>query len=254
MATPQFSRRTLRARVVSSEPSFFGASEAGQRTEEIANAVRAHEALREPEAYAGEIRKLWTEASRKFLAIGEYLLQAQKAYKHGSKMQRLQELLPFSYSTANRLMRVAEAVQERRLLREQLPAHYPTAYALTTLSDEELREAERRNLVTPDVQRRQIEEFIREVRQRPVLQTGMPTQGVGEMAREAWLRVEEALRAAHERLGDLPAAAESIEELRLHAENLRRALAPVLVPLGRPTINRRTADQTQAIVPADKPG
>src|SRR3712207_8659184 len=55
------------------------------------------------------------------------------------------EMLPFSYSTANRLMRVAEAVHEHRLRREQLPAHYPTAYALTTLSDDELREAERRS-------------------------------------------------------------------------------------------------------------
>src|SRR3954468_24658136 len=99
----QFSRRVRRAGAFEAEPSPPAALEVGPRAEELANAVRAHEALREPEAYATEIRKLWTEASRKFLAIGEYLLQARRAFKHGDKMRRLQELLPFSYSTANRL-------------------------------------------------------------------------------------------------------------------------------------------------------
>jgi hypothetical protein len=224
----QFSRRILRARAVEAEPSPPATLEIGPRAEELANAVRAHEALREPEAYATEIRKLWTEASRKFLAIGEYLLQAQRAFKHGDKMRRLQELLPFSYSTANRLMRVAEAVQERRLRREQLPAHYPTAYALTTLSDEELREAERRNLVSPDVQRRQIEEFIREIRGTRPPATASDYSELNPTAK-AWQRAEEAIRAACNHVAGVPGAEREHEELCRLAEEFRRRAAEVFM-------------------------
>jgi hypothetical protein len=226
----QFSRKALRARAVEAEPNLTTALEVGPRAEELANAVRSHEALREPEAYAAEIRKLWTEASRKFLAIGEYLLQAQRSFKHGDKMRLLQERLPFSYSTANRLMRVAEAVQECRLQREQLPAHYPTAYALTTLSDDELREAERRNLVNPDVQRRQIEEFIREIRGVPPSASASCPFGV---AVEAWRRVHEAINVAREQITNTSASTAEREELCHLADEFMRASAGLLEKLMR---------------------
>jgi hypothetical protein len=226
----QFSRKALRARAAEAEPNLPAALEVGPRAEELANAVRSHEALREPEAYATEIRKLWSEASRKFLAIGEYLLQAQRSFKHGDKMRLLQERLPFSYSTANRLMRVAEAVQERRLQREQLPAHYPTAYALTTLSDDELREAERRNLVNPDVQRRQIEEFIREIRGAQHSASVSCPFGV---AVEAWRRAHEAISAACEQTTSISVSNNETEKLRRLADEFRRASSGLLENLMR---------------------
>lgn len=139
-------------------------AEAGPRAELFANAVRAHADLREPDSYAEEIRRLWAEAARKFLAIGEYLLQAKDHFAHGEKMKRLEEMLPFGYPTAHRLMRIAEAVRLKRLSRDQLPANYATAYLLTTLSDADLDEAKRRDLIREDVTRKALENYIAERR------------------------------------------------------------------------------------------
>jgi Protein of unknown function (DUF3102) len=230
----QFSRRALRTQAAEAESGMPTALEVGPRAEELANTVRAHEALREPEIYAAEIRKLWTEASRKFLAIGEYLLQAQRVFRHGDKMRRLQEMLPFSYSTANRLMRVAEAVHEHRLRREQLPAHYPTAYALTTLSDDELREAERRNLVTPDVQRREIEAFIREIRGVSRRAKETEERGSFDRADEAWRRAHDAINAACEHVANIPGAAREHEELCRLSNDFKRAARGLLERVVRP--------------------
>ena len=165
--TGQFDKRALRTRGQPLESIVLpeGVFEAGSRAEIFANMIPAHEQLGTPEAYAEAISKLWSEAARKFLAIGEYLLQAYTHWRHGEKMERLQKMLPFSYQVANKLMRVAEAVRENRIPREQLPAHYPAAYALTRLSNEELQEARRRKLVRPDLRLAHVKAFIREVRQ-----------------------------------------------------------------------------------------
>jgi len=140
-------------------------AEDGPRAEVFANSIKSHADLRNPEQYAEEIRRLWGEAARKFLAIGEYLLQAKENFSYGDKARELEKLLPFTYSTANRLMRIAEAVRLNRLPRERLPANYATAYVLTTMNDNDLDEAKRRNLVREDVTRKALEDFMAERRQ-----------------------------------------------------------------------------------------
>jgi hypothetical protein len=62
-------------------------------------------------------------------------------------------------------MRIAEAVRLNRLPRERLPANYATAYVLTTMNDNDLDEAKRRNLVREDVTRKALEDFMAERRQ-----------------------------------------------------------------------------------------
>jgi hypothetical protein len=159
-------KRTLnKARPLPEQDRIVGYAEAGPRAEMFANAVKSHSDLREPEEYAEEIRRLWGEAARKFLAIGEYLLQAKEHFSYGDKARELEKLLPFTYSTANRLMRIAEAVRLNRLPRERLPANYATAYVLTTMNDNDLDEAKRRNLVREDVTRKALEDFMAERRQ-----------------------------------------------------------------------------------------
>ena len=159
-------KRTLnKAKLLPEQDRIVGYAEAGPRAEMFANAVKAHSDLREPSQYAEEIRRLWGEAARKFLAIGEYLLQAKEHFAYGEKARELEKLLPFTYSTANRLMRIAEAVRLNRLPRERLPANYATAYVLTTMNDRDLDEAKRRNLVREDVTRKALEDFMAERRQ-----------------------------------------------------------------------------------------
>ena len=164
-ATFTLSKRALnKAKPAADQIGVIGYVEAGSRAEMFANAVKSHVDLQEPERYAEEIRRLWGEAARKFLAIGDYLLQAKEHFSYGDKARELEKMLPFTYSTANRLMRIAEAVRLNRLPREHLPANYATAYVLTTMSDRDLDEAKRRNLVREDVTRKALEDFMAERR------------------------------------------------------------------------------------------
>jgi hypothetical protein len=66
---------------------------------------------------------------------------------------------------AHQLRAVAEAVAIGRLTEDRLPSSYATAYQITTLSDDELRMADERNLLHPKVARTEIIQFKRQVRE-----------------------------------------------------------------------------------------
>ena len=111
--------------------------------------------------YVREISRLWSEARDKFLAIGEYLSLAKRQLAHGEYEAMIRSQLPFGKSAAHRMRTVAEAVGDGKLARDNLPLSYATAYELTLLSDQQLRLAEDRGLVRPDVHRSEIVAFRR---------------------------------------------------------------------------------------------
>jgi hypothetical protein len=111
--------------------------------------------------YVREISRLWSEARDKFLAIGEYLSLAKRQLAHGEYEAMIRSQLPFGKSAAHRMRTVAEAVGNGKLARDNLPLSYATAYELTLLSDQQLRLAEDRGLVRPDVHRSEIVAFRR---------------------------------------------------------------------------------------------
>ena len=47
------------------------------------------------EGYVREINRLWSEARDKFLAIGEYLVQAKETLPHGEYEKMIESRLPF---------------------------------------------------------------------------------------------------------------------------------------------------------------
>src|SRR3954447_1308152 len=114
-----------------------------------------------PAGYVREISRLWSEARDKFLAIGEYLSLAKRQLAHGEYEAMIRSQLPFGKSAAHRMRTVAEAVGDGKLARDNLPLSYATAYELTLLSDQQLRIAEDRGLVRPDVHRSEIVAFRR---------------------------------------------------------------------------------------------
>jgi hypothetical protein len=65
---------------------------------------------------------------------------------------------------ANKLMRVAAAIDSGRLPAKQLPPSYATVYELTGLAEEELAQAAAAGLVRPDVQRKEVIAFKRQLR------------------------------------------------------------------------------------------
>jgi hypothetical protein len=111
--------------------------------------------------YVREISRLWSEAKDKFLAIGEYLSLAKEQLAHGEYEAMIRSQLPFGKSAAHRMRTVAEAVRNGRLARDSLPQSYATAYELTLLNDRQLRLAESRGLIRPDVHRAELVAFRR---------------------------------------------------------------------------------------------
>ena len=132
------------------------------RMEGIVNAVVPQADV---EGYVREIKRLWHEARDKFLAIGEYLVQAKETLPHGEYEKMIETRLPFKPAAALRIRTVAEAVRRERLRREEVPCSYNTAYELTLLAPDELEKAKARNLVRPDVYLREIKAFRAEMRE-----------------------------------------------------------------------------------------
>ena len=161
-----------------------GAPKALARAEGILNAVVPQNDV---DGYVREIGRLWLEAKSKFMAIGEYLMQAKQVLPHGEYEVMIRTRLPFNTSAAHKMRAVAEAVQGGRILKDLLPNSYATAYELTLLSDQELRIAEARSLVRPDVFLREIQALRAELR-----------APVGAQKRAALLRERERIHRAVE--------------------------------------------------------
>jgi hypothetical protein len=121
--------------------------------------------LRTRANFAEAIGDAWIEAEENFTAIGRYLNQAKSVLNHGEFMTMVENDLPFRYSTANRLMKVAAALDVGMLPADRLPPSYATVYELLTLSDEERRQAIEEGVVRPDMQRKDVTEFRKRLRQ-----------------------------------------------------------------------------------------
>lgn len=113
--------------------------------------------------YQHEISRLWENAQDTFVTIGRYLLAAAASLPHGEFDVMVENGLPFGRQIAYQLRKVAEAIDGGRFPPEQLPPSYTTIFQLTTLTDPQLSVAKERGLLRPDVTRREIITFRREV-------------------------------------------------------------------------------------------
>ena len=121
--------------------------------------------LRTRANFADAIGEAWTEAEENFTIIGRYLNHAKSMLNHGEFMGMVESDLPFRYSTANRLMKVAAALDAGALPADRLPPSYATVYELLTLSDDERRQAIEEGVVRPNMQRKDVTEFRKRLRQ-----------------------------------------------------------------------------------------
>lgn len=117
--------------------------------------------------YASEIARLWVDAQRRFLEIGRQLNTAKAALPHGEFLPMVARDLPFGPSVAQRLMKVAEAVDAGVLPLRQVPQNYSIACELVVLSPEEREPAIEDGLLRPNVRRAEVTAFKRRVRGNP---------------------------------------------------------------------------------------
>ena len=153
------------------------------------------ERLPSRQAYVQELTRLWREAQDRFVAIGEYLLNAKEMLPHGEYEKMIASELPFGRAVAHNLRTVAVAVREGRLSRPELPGSYTTAYFLATLKPNHLALARERGLVRHDVPRSAVNAFRQE------LKTPGPDETLGLSKERARLRLQ--LQAIHARLAEI---------------------------------------------------
>jgi len=122
-------------------------------------------ALDTADDFVAEVARLWRASQDHAVDIGRRLNEAKAKLEHGEFMHMTGERLPFSHSVANRLMRVAAAVDSGRYPLERLPSNYSIVDQLVTLSPEEWRAAEEEGVVRPDVGIREVAAFKRKMRE-----------------------------------------------------------------------------------------
>lgn len=120
--------------------------------------------LRTRANFADVIVSLWTEAEENFLSIGRYLNHAKTVLEHGDFMGMVERDLPFRYSTANRLMKVAAAIDSGALPADRLPPSYATVYEMVLLNPEERELAVTQGLFRPDIRRQDVIDFKKRLR------------------------------------------------------------------------------------------
>jgi Protein of unknown function (DUF3102). len=112
--------------------------------------------------YVTTISRLYDEAEERFVQIGRHLIEAKARLQHG-EWSKMVALLPFSHRTATMLMTAARAITNRTIAPERAPRSWANVYLLASMSDEERKLAEERDLIRPDVTRREILAFRRQI-------------------------------------------------------------------------------------------
>jgi len=152
----------------------------------------------EPDAFREHLERLWKETRQRVLAIGRNLMNAlEKLEPFPGRFESLVEGLPFSRPIASQMIAIARAVEDKKLLEEEIPPSYSIAYQLTTLSDEEIKRARTQGIVRPDISRKDIIEFKRVQRSSRPRQTGLDIRRLKaqrDRLRQALAEVEDRIR------------------------------------------------------------
>lgn len=120
---------------------------------------------RTKEEYVQAIASLWSSAQEKFLTIGRYLLTAKEKLEHSEFERMIECELPFKKSVAYILRRVAQAVDNRMLERDECPRDYMTAYQLVSLPPPHFEIARQKSLVRPTTTRKEVLDFKRSLKE-----------------------------------------------------------------------------------------
>ena len=118
--------------------------------------------------WAARIAERWRASVEAIIEVGRLLGAAKAALPHGEFGMMIESNLPFSASTAQRLMAIASDARLSNPAHVQLlPASWGTLYELTKLSDEEFDQALGKQVIRPDMERREISERIRQLEASP---------------------------------------------------------------------------------------
>jgi hypothetical protein len=106
-------------------------------------------------AWGRRIAEAWNTTRDSVIECGRLLIEAKNALPHGAWQRMIETTLPFSASTAQRLMKIAG---DERLTNPahtpQLPPSWATLYELSQLDDGTFFHAVTKGLIRPDMEER----------------------------------------------------------------------------------------------------
>jgi hypothetical protein len=114
--------------------------------------------MHDPKAWIARISERWRASVEAIIDVGRLLGEAKASLPHGAFGLMIERDLPFSASTAQRLMAIAgDARLSNPAHVQHLPASWGTLYELTKLSDEEFASAIEQQVIRPDMLRGEAE-------------------------------------------------------------------------------------------------
>ena len=115
--------------------------------------------------YREEIHALWHTAAESFVRIGRLLNDAKRELPHGQFTSLVDEQLPFGKSVCHALRSIADAVDSKLVLEQELPGDYTAAYQVVSLPGPLVQQAREQGFLRPTVTRKEIVEFKRSAKQ-----------------------------------------------------------------------------------------
>jgi hypothetical protein len=107
--------------------------------------------------WANVITASWQGQVASIFETGEYLQRAQGELRHGEWIAMIENDLPFSRQTANKLMKVTVCDHLRNDAHvRHLPAHWGTLYELTTLTEEQFEGGIKTGAINPKMLRKDV--------------------------------------------------------------------------------------------------
>lgn len=119
--------------------------------------------------WAARITAAWRQSVDGILTTGRLIAEAKSALAHGQFESMVQQSLPFTARTAQRLMAIAsdERIAANPTRVSLLPASWGTIYELTKLDDAELNKRFEDGTIRPDIERNDVTALRKEARLAP---------------------------------------------------------------------------------------
>ena len=111
--------------------------------------------------WAEKILARYQESVIAIVDVGRHLIQAKEELEHGDFGELIQTDLPFSWRTANLLMKIARnPVLSNSHHGSNLPASWRTLSELARLPEEVLEEALTTGRITPELKRKEVSRLV----------------------------------------------------------------------------------------------
>src|SRR5262245_20891525 len=122
--------------------------------------------VRPREFFVAKVTASWRRSLGAIFRTGDWLLTAKQELPHGEFTQMIERDLPFGERVAQRLMAISDCAWLREPTRESvLPLSWTILYQLSRLPERELDRLLRQELITPDLERDDVEQWRRQLNQ-----------------------------------------------------------------------------------------